>query len=218
VQQYLQAEIDFVRARLTPGGRVLELGCGYGRVLAQLSPPAGLAVGVDTAPDSLRLARRQLDPGRVHLAQMDASRLGLANDQFDQLLCIQNGISAFQVDRRQLVAEAVRVTRPGGRVFFSSYAAAFWPERLAWFRLQAEAGLIGPIDEAATGEGVIVCRDGFRATTLGPADFRALADSLGLAGEIVEVDESSLFWVVAVGGGHRGSREIGRLRGRDGGE
>ena len=52
---------------------------------------------------------------------MDAAALGFRDRVFDVVVCIQNGISAFKVDRRALIAEAIRVTRPGGSVLFSSY-------------------------------------------------------------------------------------------------
>jgi 2-polyprenyl-6-hydroxyphenyl methylase/3-demethylubiquinone-9 3-methyltransferase len=129
---------------------------------------------------------------------MNALRLGCGDQAFDRVLCLQNGISAFQVDQPALIKEAVRVTRSGGTVLFSSYAARFWPDRLAWFRLQAEQGLIGEIDETATGNGVIVGRDGFRATTVGPADFVALTSALNLSATVTEVDGSSLFCEIEV--------------------
>jgi 2-polyprenyl-6-hydroxyphenyl methylase/3-demethylubiquinone-9 3-methyltransferase len=178
---------------------VLELGCGYGRVLRGLARSAVALTGVDTSVPSLALAKADLSDLRaVHLLAMDAARLGFQGMTFDLTLCIQNGISAFGVDRVQLLREAIRVTRPGGRVLFSSYAAGFWEERLGWFRLQALHGLIGEIDEAATGNGVIVCKDGFRASTVGPDEFALLARSLDVEARIEEVGGSSLFCEIIV--------------------
>lgn len=62
VQQYLEAEIQFVLSRLRPGDSVLELGCGYGRVALQLGGVAARVVGIDTSSDSLDLARRLTSP------------------------------------------------------------------------------------------------------------------------------------------------------------
>jgi hypothetical protein len=58
--------------------------------------------------------------------------------------------------------------------------------------------LIGDIDEEETGGGIIVCKDGFRATTVRPSDFRALAEEVGLEPVIAEVDGSSVFCVFTV--------------------
>jgi 2-polyprenyl-6-hydroxyphenyl methylase/3-demethylubiquinone-9 3-methyltransferase len=194
VRQYLDAELAYVLSRLEPGDVALELGCGYGRAVGPLAEKARLVVGVDTSPASLALARDELK-GRenVRLVNADAVRLGLREDVFGAVICIQNGISAFHVDPRELVAESVRVARAGGVALFSSYAEAFWEERLAWFEAQAAEGLLGEIDYERTGDGTIVCEDGFTATTFGAEDFLALAASLGLKARVAEVDASSLF-------------------------
>jgi 2-polyprenyl-6-hydroxyphenyl methylase/3-demethylubiquinone-9 3-methyltransferase len=194
VKQYLQAEIDHVLLRMPPGAVVLELGCGYGRVLRPLLRKASRVVGIDTSQQSLLAARELL--GRdapCYLLMMDASRLGFAGRAFDMVVGIQNSISAFKVDQGMLLTEAVRVTRQGGRVLFSSYAERFWDDRLEWFELQATSGLIGEIEYEATREGTIVCKDGFRATTANPQRFRALTSRLGISPRLEEVDESSLF-------------------------
>lgn len=194
VQQYLRAEVDYVAGKVRPNDHVLELGCGYGRAMGPLADRASLVVGIDTSHESLRLARQMLHGrGDCRLLHMDALRLTFDDDAFDVVVCIQNGLSAFGVDQQTVVNEAVRVTRPGGRALFSTYAESFWPERLEWFRLQSEAGLLGEIDWSATGNGVIVCKDGFRATTLSVADFDRLAAGAGVACYIDEVDESSVF-------------------------
>ena len=194
VQQYLAAEVAHVASRIGPADRVLELGCGYGRVLEQLAPRAGTLIGIDTSGASVQLARKLLgQTPNCCVLQMNAVALGFRDAVFDTVACIQNGISAFKVEPRALMAECLRVTRPGGRVLFSSYAVAFWPHRLEWFRLQSAHGLLGEIDWEATRAGQIVCRDGFRATTFSPADFRALTAALNVEARIEEVDQSSLF-------------------------
>ena len=133
-----------------------------------------------------------------HLMVMNAVATGFRDSEFDCVYCVQNGISAFHVDQRLLMREAVRITRRGGLVLFSSYSEKFWDERLAWFREQARMDLIGEIDEEATGNGVIMCKDGFQATTVSADAFFELASSLNVVAEIVEVDESSVFCVMRV--------------------
>lgn len=194
VKQYLEAERDFVLNKIKPTDRVLELGCGYGRVLLLLAENAGLAVGIDTALDSLRL-HGDLCQNVPHCSvlAMDAECMGFKDGQFDKVVCVQNGISVFKLEKKVLIAEALRVTRPGGSVLLSSYAERFWDDRLAWFRLQAEHGLIGEIDEESTGEGRIVSKDGFSSTIVTAPDFRVLASELGLVPLVTEVDGSSLF-------------------------
>jgi 2-polyprenyl-6-hydroxyphenyl methylase/3-demethylubiquinone-9 3-methyltransferase len=199
VQQYLEAEINFVLQHLGGSEQVLELGCGYGRVIRELQEKASYVLGIDTCWESLLLAQRLLGGNRkCGLAQMDATTLGLRDGEFDLVVCVQNGIAAFGVDQERLVGEAIRVVRRGGKALFSSYSGRFWDDRLAWFDIQAEHGLIGDIDRRATHNGVIVTRDGFRAGTVSPDAFRILSLKYGIAPRIVEVDGSSVFCEMAV--------------------
>jgi 2-polyprenyl-6-hydroxyphenyl methylase/3-demethylubiquinone-9 3-methyltransferase len=198
VQQYLAAEVEQVRQMLGPDSCVLELGCGYGRVLRQLAPVTRLMVGIDLSLASIAMARSYLAASdNVVLAQMNAIELALPAHSFDLVFCIQNGISAFQVDQRRLLATAVRVTAHGGTVLVSSYADAFWEQRLHWFRIQSAHGLVGEIDEAATGNGVIVCKDGFRATTVGPERLAELSRGLGVASTVETVAGAAVFCTIS---------------------
>ena len=194
IKIYLEAEISYIIDRIRPADAVLELGCGYGRVLRKIAATARFAAGIDNSPSSLSMARNTLGHlSRCHLVQMDAGRLGFKDKKFDVVVCIQNGISSLKVDPKTLFSESIRLLRPGGIALFSSYSPKFWSDRLEWFRIQAADGQIGEIDEEATGGGVIVCKDGFRATTFSATDFKSTAESLGLSFRIEEVDESSLF-------------------------
>jgi len=196
---YLEAEIEFVLGRTRPSMVVLELGCGFGRVLRRLLPVVRVACGIDTSLASLRMALESMGgKSSLRLACMDAIHMGFGERVFDLTVCVQNGICAFAVDQQQLLREAMRVTRSGGLVLFSSYAAQFWQHRLQWFEIQSTHHLIGEIDQQATGHGVIVCKDGFRATTADRASFEKLAAGLGVAPRITEVDDSSLFCEILV--------------------
>ena len=198
VKQYLKAEIDHVLSFISPTHRVLELGCGYGRVLDRLLDVAASVVGIDVSYESLCYARHTINQSDLHLMMMDAGRLAFSSAQFDVIVCIQNGISAFKVDTRELVRESMRVTKKGGVCLFSTYTESFWNNRLEWFRLQSEEGLIGEIDWSRTKEGVIICRDGFKATTFSKSSLLKLTESLGLNADIKEIDGSSLFWEIEV--------------------
>ena len=194
VRQYFESELSHVLARIKPGDSVLDLGCGYGRVMPRLAEKAGFVFGIDSSYASLMMARETIAGiSNCVLAAMNALHLSFKNNIFDVVICIQNGISAFHVDQTELIRESIRVARPGGTVLFSSYSGKFWDHRLEWFQMQADEGLLGEIDFEKTGNGVIICKDGFKATTVGPEGFRELTSGLGVDIKIVEVDNSSLF-------------------------
>jgi SAM-dependent methyltransferase len=199
VKQYLQAEISYVTDRIHSTDNVLELGCGYGRVLEYLAQKAHKVTGIDTSFKSLLDAAEYLQmTGNIELVQMNAAALGFADNCFDQVICIQNGISAFHINPDLLVAESTRVLKTGGVLFLSSYSEKFWEARLEWFRIQSEYRLIGKIDWDKTGDGEIVCADGFRATTFTSERFEQLAGRCGRPYTIIEVDGSSIFCEITV--------------------
>lgn len=196
IRQYLEAEVDFVLSKIHAGDTVLELGCGYGRILPRLAQKAERVIGIDNSFMSLTMARQTSAVSSYHLAAMDAARLAFRDNVFDVVVCIQNGISAFHVDQESLIRDSIRVAKSGGTIFFSSYSEKFWYERLTWFKRQSQAGLLGNIDNERTRDGEIICKDGFTATTVRPEQFLSLMKNLPVEFRIEEVDESSLFCVM----------------------
>ena len=199
IKKYLNEEIKHVLGKIKSSDRVLELGCGYGRVLQKICRKAKIAIGIDISKPSLELAKKLLKRNlNCQLFQMNAIHLEFPNYYFDRVICIQNGISAFKENKKELIKEAVRVTRKGGLLLFSSYSKKIWKNRLKWFLLQSRAGLIGEIDINATGNGIIITKDGFRATTISPVEFSSLTSELNLDINIEEVDNSSIFYEILV--------------------
>lgn len=192
IRQYLEAEIDFVRKHLAETDRVLELGAGYGRIVRELAPSCAHIVGIDISPDSVRLGQEYLkDCPNAEMVAMDVHQLHF-DQPFDVILCLQNALSAMRADDA-VIRRILDVLAPGGTAFFSTYSARFWDHRIAWFQEQADKGLLGELDMEQTKDGVIVCRDGFRATTQTPEEYESLGRQSGYPYEITEVDGSSLF-------------------------
>ncbi|WP_253863236.1 methyltransferase domain-containing protein [Prauserella halophila] len=97
------------------GDRVLDFGCGVGRLSRVLAEDASAVVGVDIA-DSMLVRARELnaDQGRVEFRQVDGRRLPFDDDSFDgaiSLMVLQHSPPAVQL---AALAELVRVVRPGG--------------------------------------------------------------------------------------------------------
>ena len=100
----------FVRHwNIRPGERVLEPGCGAGRlteVLAALTGPAGSVVAFDASPEFMRLtAQRALPPHVIlHTARLEA--LLLPPDSFDHVVCFNvfPHLTPLAATTRRLVA------------------------------------------------------------------------------------------------------------------
>ena len=194
VQRYLHEEIKHVLKKTSTNDIVLDLGCGYGRIIPQLTQKARRVVGIDISLANLLYGVRLIS--NFNLTNMDAINLGFQDSIFDVVVCIQNGISAFHVDLWELIQETIRITKPGGKILFSTYSDKFWEHRLKWFQLQSEIGLLGEINYQKSKNGMIVCKDGFKASTIRPKQFISLIKGYNIDLKIVEVDESSLFYEI----------------------
>lgn len=194
VKQFLEAEIDFVLKNIKQYDLVMDLGCGYGRVATKLAGKARKVVGIDISEANIQLAKKYCGfSDSFEFLVMDAGKMDFPDHYFDVTICVQNGISAFKIKPYELFRESVRVTKKGGTVLVSTYSEKFWDERLTWFQKQAEHGLIGEIDYDQTKNGLIVCKDGFIATTYSGSDLLKIASEFNVYAEIHEVDQSSVF-------------------------
>ncbi len=80
-------EIKFLRKYIDlTGKRVLEIGCGEGRLTWQYAKWTGSTVAIDPDRDSLRVARvdRPYDlQEKVHLVRADSQSMPLPKEKFD---------------------------------------------------------------------------------------------------------------------------------------
>lgn len=92
------------------GARVLEVGCGTGRWLAELRPHAGWVAGLDRSPGMLGHARAEY--GALPLTCGAARRLPFPPASFDFVVSV-HALHHFD-DPVGFTQEASRVLRPGG--------------------------------------------------------------------------------------------------------
>jgi SAM-dependent methyltransferase len=139
--------------------RALDSGTGAGTLALALAPLVGEVVGVDLVPELLDAARRDAPPNATFV-EGDAAALPFDAFSFD-LACSRRTL--HHVSRPELaIAELVRVTRPGGRVFVDDQ--------------------IAPLDplEAAELDRFERSRDPSHHRTLSDGDFRDLFAANGL--------------------------------------
>jgi 2-polyprenyl-6-hydroxyphenyl methylase/3-demethylubiquinone-9 3-methyltransferase len=193
VKQYFEAEISFVRNRLQGTERVLELGAGYGRIMKELSSSCVSITGIDISEGNVEFGNKYLgDVPNAKLMVMDAHNLKFS-ETFDVVLCLQNALSAMKTQPLEYVKKIMALLSPEGKAFISSYSAKFWEHRMAWFHEQSEKGLLGEIDMEQTKDGVIICKDGFRATTHSPQDMDSIGKASGFQYDVTEVRKQKSF-------------------------
>jgi SAM-dependent methyltransferase len=97
-----------------PGGRLLDIGCGVGQVVATLTREGFEAHGVDVSAPNIARTRSFTERCLLY----DGGRLPYPDHHFDRVGAL-NVVEHVQ-DPEDFVKEAVRVCAPGGQVVLSS--------------------------------------------------------------------------------------------------
>ncbi len=113
----MHGEARFCAGLVEAGARVLDAGCGTGRVMIQLAELGYECVGVDLDASMLEEARRQapeLPWYQADLVEFDPDRLGIAAD-FDLVVAAGNVLPLLNPgDEAEVVRRLSAALRPGG--------------------------------------------------------------------------------------------------------
>lgn len=106
-------------------GQVLQVACVYGNltehIVRRLDPAAHLSV-IDVAPVQIKNLHKKLPhKSQVSILQQDASHMGFADASQDTTLVFFLLHEMPLEVRRKTIAEALRVTKPGGKLIFVDY-------------------------------------------------------------------------------------------------
>lgn len=104
------------RLGLEEGARVLDVGCGTGRLtrwIGERLGPRGSVVGIDPLEERIRIARAHGDAARFEVGQAEA--LGAFDDASFDAVCMSS-VLHWVSDKAKALAEIRRVLRPGGRL------------------------------------------------------------------------------------------------------
>lgn len=114
-----------------PLGEMAEICCGRGEAFELLAERRPRGIGVDVSLAMLEAAvQRQPESGDALFVQGDATRLPLADEQFDTVVML-GGIHHVG-DRSALFCEVERILRPGGRLLWREPVSDFFLWR--WIR------------------------------------------------------------------------------------
>ncbi len=134
----------FAVAAVTPGLKVLDVGCGRGEILRHCARLGADAYGIDYAPVALDMASKVVaderqSPGKTGVAQADAKILPFPTGHFDRVLMFDVVEHLFPWELDLCLAEVKRVLRspdpaagqPGG-IFIVHTAPNVWYDRYAY--------------------------------------------------------------------------------------
>jgi SAM-dependent methyltransferase len=153
---------NFIKmARISKGSRILDLGCGHGRITELLveKVPSLEVVGVDMTRPLLEsfIVKSGLNESKIELMCADITKLPLDDDGFD--VVVSSRVFQYLPDPLSGVREALRVLKPGGHLVVSI------PNKLNFIRYFAyDQKLYSPFE----------VRDWFRSCGLGNIEYGSM--------------------------------------------
>lgn len=133
----LELDGRFVRRYLPAACRIIDLGCGTGRVAVPLAAAGHRVTAVDLSPEMLRVTGEKAAAAGVRIDRVLANIVepdGLRDESFDAALCLfaTLGMVVGAGARRRVVSNAYRLLRPGGAFLLHVHAR--------WHHLRTAAG------------------------------------------------------------------------------
>ena len=121
-------EVDFLveQLGLTPGMRVLDVGCGPGRHAHALAERGIVVHGIDISHRFVELARAGAPPGAT-FERVDARTMTFAAE-FDAVICLcQGAFGLMTADGHDatVLAGMARALKPGGRLALTAFSSYF---------------------------------------------------------------------------------------------
>ncbi len=161
-----QKELIFDLARVLPGEKILDLGCGTGNYSLEMARRGSLVTGADISDGMLSEAKRKAEALGLSIdwVQADCTDLPFASGTFDAVVTVT--ALEFVNDPRGALLEGMRVLKPGGRI-----VAGVLTRNSAWGRHYQEEGERNPDSVFASARlftkpeltGLLPCCCGIRA-------------------------------------------------------
>src|SRR5258708_10862625 len=179
-------------AQLSPGETVLDLGSGGGidvLLSAKRVGPTGKAYGLDMTDEMLALAResqQKAGGARVEFLKGELERIPLPDNSVDVI--ISNCVINLSADKDQVLREAFRVLKPGGRFAVSDVVTRGQvPEQLRHDMLVWVGCIDGALAEGEYRSKLMAA--GFEGASIEPTRVYRIADAREfLAGKGIDVD------------------------------
>jgi ubiquinone/menaquinone biosynthesis C-methylase UbiE len=159
-----KAEEILIPRYFTPGGTILDIGCGTGRTAIPLSRMGYRVTAIDLSLGMVRQASQEARRYNavIDFLEMDVMHLAFPDETFDDALFAYNGIELLPGlgGKRQALREVWRVLKSGGHVFLTSHSL-YALNDLFFFRIRhvlrfyVTKLLKIPIEEQEVGERLI---------------------------------------------------------------
>lgn len=116
----LDVDVQYVERHFQVPGRLVDLGCGTGRLMMHMAPRGFACTGIDLSATMLDVTREKANRlhQQVELAQANLVELGeIPGEPFDYAVCLFStlGMILGRENRARFLGHVFRLLRPGGQ-------------------------------------------------------------------------------------------------------
>jgi len=133
-KKWFEDEKKFLIDNIKKNAKVLDVGCGDGRGLKDISEITTNLVGIDhdkTAVKKAKINLKEIKNAKILLA--DGKKIPFKDKTFDVILCT-NTLTNFYNDKYIILSEMRRVLKDTGNIFISVYSEDALEERLKAYK------------------------------------------------------------------------------------
>ncbi len=157
IREFLEKEIKFLRKNIPAGKTVLEIGCGYGRLLHVLASRAKKVVGIDFSRPLIQKAKYFLGEKCIKNADiyfMHADKLKFTKNMFDFTLCLDATFGNMPGIELAVLKEMKRVTKRDGKIVLSVFSESAKAAQIENYRRIGLTGIHDNGSSVLTNEGL----------------------------------------------------------------
>ena len=126
----LEADLRFAARHFSSPGRLIDLGCGTGRLCLNFAELGFSCVGVDLSEAMLDVLRAKAEQSNLSVECMKANVVeldGIPNANFDYAACLFStlGMIRGRDNRNRFLSHVYRILKPGGRLVVHAHNAGY---------------------------------------------------------------------------------------------
>jgi 2-polyprenyl-3-methyl-5-hydroxy-6-metoxy-1,4-benzoquinol methylase len=108
--------LEMLTAHITPGMKVLEIGCGVGYFSKEIAKSGVHITAIDISSDLLNIAREKIKNGNIEFRVQNAYDLSFPENTFDTIV---GSSTLHHLDVHRALKEFYRVLKPKGTLYFT---------------------------------------------------------------------------------------------------
>jgi ubiquinone/menaquinone biosynthesis C-methylase UbiE len=133
-KKWFEEEKKYLQKTITPGAKVLEVGCGDGRNIFDILPVTKNVIGIDHDTKAVKDAKNNFSNyPTIKIRKADATDLPFKDEEFDFVMCMTT-FANFGDKKFIVLKEMKRVLKKTGKIIISVFSEDAFEERMKIYK------------------------------------------------------------------------------------